>query len=369
MGETNEPTREQIEQRIAQIEGMLRWPEPAVGWETDLAVYRMAIRTLDAEAQLATMTEKYRKQRDRHDEDGRALMTAHKRLAAMTERAEKAERERDEAFGRGRAAGRDDVGKYANAIGLIDSALGRCGAMPLRETVTAVESVVRERDEARAKLAAAERDLDEAIEERKVARDDAARAAAMLTARRIELDEARAQRAESETAAARRDADGQRKRADWWRSEAKRIAAERQQEHEAIIEDAQRHGTLDDERSARLRYAVGLLTKRASEAEERARLARHDLESVQRRLDEVRASRADVIRYTERERDEALASVRVLSEQLDEARRDLAAARELHASSPLAFERDRWAARVKELDARLNAVRAAADGKLQEVRR
>ena len=54
------------------------------------------------------------------------------------------------------------------------------------------------------------------------------------------------------------------------------------EQHEAIVMDAKHHGPLDAERAARLRYAVGLLTERANEAEERARLAKHDLEDVQR---------------------------------------------------------------------------------------
>jgi len=72
------------------------------------------------------------------------------RLAAV-------ERERDEAFDRGRAEGRRDVAEYANAIGRIDGALGRCGAKPMAETVAAVEAVIRERDAAvqRAEMAEA----------------------------------------------------------------------------------------------------------------------------------------------------------------------------------------------------------------------
>ncbi len=44
-------------------------------------------------------------------------------------------------YDRGRQAGRHDVGKYANAIGRIDCALGRVGAKPLDETVRAVEEL------------------------------------------------------------------------------------------------------------------------------------------------------------------------------------------------------------------------------------
>lgn len=46
-------------------------------------------------------------------------------------------------YDRGRADGRADVGKYANAIGRIDCALGRVVAMPLDDTVAAVEALVR----------------------------------------------------------------------------------------------------------------------------------------------------------------------------------------------------------------------------------
>lgn len=162
-------------------------------------------------------------------------------LAAMTERAERAERERDalklvasdfarrhvesnevviaavvreldEARARLAAAERErDEARdllIAQAEGCIsfawtDDADGRnCRsdvpyfaaqvAVPLRDFFRALREWTAI-DALRAKLTEVERDLDEAIEDRKVARDDAARAAAMLTARRIELDEARAQ--------------------------------------------------------------------------------------------------------------------------------------------------------------------------------
>lgn len=225
-------------------------------------------------------------------------------LAAMTERAERAERERDEAFDRGRTVGRADVGKYANAIGLIDSTLGRVVAKPLRETVAAVEAVVRELAEARAKLAEVERERDIAKElaepavaaalseayvrnkmrascvgwvdhvtgERCESFQDApldsihcANAVASFLrmvsfdALRRDRDEARAkltamhrraQRAESATASARREAIGQWKRADWWRREAKRLGWQSAYEvHEAYLASRdQRHPEPSPER-------------------------------------------------------------------------------------------------------------------------
>ena len=52
MTEPTEPTREQIEKRIAQLEALVRFPQYAAIWDTDLVVYRMALRTLDAEEEL-----------------------------------------------------------------------------------------------------------------------------------------------------------------------------------------------------------------------------------------------------------------------------------------------------------------------------
>lgn len=55
--------------------------------------------------------------------------------------------------GEGRAKGREDVGKYSNAIGLIESAIGYAGARPLRETVAAVQRLVAEREAALREIA------------------------------------------------------------------------------------------------------------------------------------------------------------------------------------------------------------------------
>jgi len=49
-------------------------------------------------------------------------------------------------YDRGRREGRADVGKYANAIGRIDCALGIAGAEPLDSTVKAVEALVLRAD-------------------------------------------------------------------------------------------------------------------------------------------------------------------------------------------------------------------------------
>lgn len=60
--------------------------------------------------------------------------------------------ERDEAFERGRAEGRKDIGKYSYAIGSIEAVLGIVGSVPMKQTITAVESLAKERDELRAAL-------------------------------------------------------------------------------------------------------------------------------------------------------------------------------------------------------------------------
>lgn len=57
--------------------------------------------------------------------------------------------DRDEAFDRGRAVGREDVGKYSYAIGQIEGVLGIAGAQPLAETVEAVRRLVAAANEAR----------------------------------------------------------------------------------------------------------------------------------------------------------------------------------------------------------------------------
>ena len=54
--------------------------------------------------------------------------------------------ERDKAFDRGRAVGRDDVGKYSYAIGQIEGVLGIAGAQPLAETVKEVRRLRTEND-------------------------------------------------------------------------------------------------------------------------------------------------------------------------------------------------------------------------------
>ena len=98
MIETNEPTREQIEKRIAQLEALVSLPEHAVGWDTDLAVYRMALRTLDAEEDLDRARKLHASfpgsplASEVIDGQARRLEEMEAQLAAMTERAEKAER-------------------------------------------------------------------------------------------------------------------------------------------------------------------------------------------------------------------------------------------------------------------------------------
>jgi hypothetical protein len=71
-------------------------------------------------------------------------------------------------YNRGRAAGRSDVGKYANAIGSIEAKLGLVGAVPLTETVAAVAALRAELSETQAHLRSA-LDAGEAAERRVVA--------------------------------------------------------------------------------------------------------------------------------------------------------------------------------------------------------
>jgi hypothetical protein len=88
---------------------------------------------------------------------GVRITQANERTTEMHRRAQAAEQERDEAFNRGRAVGREDVGKYSHAIGQIEAVLGIVGARPMRETVDAVRRLHAERDEARAHMEQAQR--------------------------------------------------------------------------------------------------------------------------------------------------------------------------------------------------------------------
>lgn len=58
--------------------------------------------------------------------------------------------ERDAAFDRGWTAGREGIARYSRTVGEIEAALGIAGAVPMRDTVSAVRSVVAERDAMRA---------------------------------------------------------------------------------------------------------------------------------------------------------------------------------------------------------------------------
>lgn len=107
MEETTEPTREWIEKCIRELDSALVGSKPAAfvsQMGKDLAVYRMALRTLDAEAQLAELKEGFaasEKARDRVFAQVQQLRTHHGSVAevaslradlnAMTERAELAE--------------------------------------------------------------------------------------------------------------------------------------------------------------------------------------------------------------------------------------------------------------------------------------
>jgi hypothetical protein len=56
-------------------------------------------------------------------------------------------------YDRGRREGRDDVGKYAGAIGSIECALGIYGAVPLSETVEVAKAMAADNVSLRAQLA------------------------------------------------------------------------------------------------------------------------------------------------------------------------------------------------------------------------
>ena len=81
-----------------------------------------------------------------------------KQLIAAQQRIAELEQSSLEEFVRGRQSGREDVCKYSNAIGRIESVLGIVGAQPLSETVAAVTAQA-------AKLAAAQARIAE-LEER-----------------------------------------------------------------------------------------------------------------------------------------------------------------------------------------------------------
>ena len=213
MDETTEPTREQIE-RIATMPAAATL---AMGRERiDLRILAaMALRTLDAEAKLESSRQVEACSKAFHDlvvkehdfERVRAARleeerdVARAKLAATTERAEKAERERHVAVSvmREMRVAWDGASDQRNDL---RSKLAESELDALRAKLAAVELVAGLRADTIAAYDSVNADL---------------RAKLSTTHRR-------AQRAESATADARREAIGQRKRADWWRREAKRIA-------------------------------------------------------------------------------------------------------------------------------------------------
>ena len=92
-----------------------------------------------------------------------------KRVATQrAEELERAEKRIDELtaelateYERGRAVGREDVGKYSRTIGEIEGVLGITGAVPMRETVEAVRKLVTALAAARAAREQAEKQRDE----------------------------------------------------------------------------------------------------------------------------------------------------------------------------------------------------------------
>lgn len=131
------------------------------------------------------------------------LAQAEAQLAAMAERAEKAERERDEARSRIVEQIKQSLPhamENAKAVYKYDGNESRARAMAVLIVDEALQCLHFD-------------DMQEYIRA-KLAEFSRAKLAAMHR---------RAQRAESATADARREAIGQRKRADWWRREAKRL--------------------------------------------------------------------------------------------------------------------------------------------------
>lgn len=173
MTETTEPTREQIEKRVAQLEALVRFPQYAAIWDTDLAVYRMALRTLDAEA----------------------------KLAAMTERAEKAERECAEAWDvHGMAVARAEKAERELADVSDECATLRTDHVRMRSALVSAEARAekaereRERDEARAELVQRGMEIDALKAEKTIAVDafhDATRLRSETQAARIKAEDER----------------------------------------------------------------------------------------------------------------------------------------------------------------------------------
>lgn len=225
MTETTEPTREKIAQWLAQAE--------ANDWGADMstddqvAVLRLALRTLDAEwaanearEDLAAMTRLYNTAWPALDSARAERDAARADLAAMTERAEKVERERAAAI----AAGEDIERQSAEVSDLLTELFVTDGGDE-RDDLELVRGIAREADALRAKLADAERRLAEVGRELSIKDAQIAEMRRALGEKLAKLSNMhrRAQRAESATAAARREAIGQRMRADWWRCEAKRL--------------------------------------------------------------------------------------------------------------------------------------------------
>jgi hypothetical protein len=332
MEETTEPTREWIEKCIRELDSALVGAKNAAfvsDMRRDLGAYRMALRTMDAEVQLAAMADRAEKaERELASVDamlhvgGAGAAFREEMIRSVRARLETSERDRDEARAKLAEAERlheseRQVGECENAshafairelqiersisherrmeshqLGVNlhlarierDDARTEFAAMTERaekaererDSCMQVEActkafhdlAVKERDYERvrvdrlerelaasnAKLAEAERERDEEHRERMSDANVSAFRYAMIceeatnchrliaVASLCELlrydaagrdrDEARAkiaemhrraQRAERATAAARREAIGQRRRADWWRSEAKRL--------------------------------------------------------------------------------------------------------------------------------------------------
>lgn len=94
MTETTEPTREKIAQWLAQAEANDWGPEMST--DDQCAVLRLALRTLDAEAQLDHARRRIAAFDARDARADETIAALSNELAAMTERAERAERLRAE---------------------------------------------------------------------------------------------------------------------------------------------------------------------------------------------------------------------------------------------------------------------------------
>lgn len=123
--------------------------------ERDLSAANARIAELKAHlaTQTAALAEDLAAAKAKILELGKISLGRGLRIAQLIDERNAANARADAEFERGRSVGREDVGKYSNAIGRIESALGISGAIPLEQTVKAVEML-------NARAVAAERELE-----------------------------------------------------------------------------------------------------------------------------------------------------------------------------------------------------------------